>query len=79
MIEVTAPQAANVEEPSPKDVLNPSVKTAIDEAQQLISVGKIGEARRRLIDLNDKSPETALALARSFSSPALCLRAQRDH
>lgn len=70
VIKLTEPQAV--------DALEPSVKTAIDEAQELISAGKIGEARRRLIDLNDKSPETALMLARSYDPNYLRLIPDAD-
>jgi hypothetical protein len=70
VIELTEPQAV--------DALEPSVKTAIDEAQELISAGKIGDARRRLIDLNDNSPEVALALARSYDPNYLRLIPDAD-
>ncbi|MBX2805107.1 MAG: hypothetical protein KTR19_03950 [Hyphomicrobiales bacterium] len=42
------------------------VAAETSEAQRLISAGKIDEARRRLIRLDHKSPEAALALARSY-------------
>jgi hypothetical protein len=69
IIELTEPHDTDVE---------PSVKMAIAEAQQLISAGKIDEARRRLLDLDDKSPEAALILARSYDPNYLRLIPDAD-
>lgn len=54
------------------------LEAAVSEAQQLISAGKIDEARRRLIDLDDKSPEAALTLARSYDPNYLRLIPEAD-
>ncbi len=69
VIDQTEPQPMNVE---------PLVETAVSEAQQLISAGKIDEARRRLIELDDKSPEAALTLARSYDPNYLRLIPNAD-
>lgn len=69
VIELTEPQAMDAKQ---------RVETVISEAQQLISAGKIDEARRRLIDLDDKSPEAALTLARSYDPNYLRLIPDAD-
>ena len=56
----------------------PVMEAAVSEAQQLINAGKIIEARRSLIDLEDKSPEAALTLARSYDPNYLRLIADAD-
>lgn len=67
--ELTKPEAADG---------MPAVETTISEAQELINAGKIDEARRRLIDLSDKSPEAALTLARSYDPNYLRLIPDAD-